>query len=185
MTIELLITKYGLLAVFLGAAIEGETAVILGGVFSHRHLMSYWTAVAAASAGSFIADQTLFFTGRHARHYPSVRKIVEKPALARVTQLLERHPNGFIFAFRFIYGLRTISPVALGMSETSALTFVLINAAAALTWGTLFTGVGYLFGQSIEGIFGHLALHLHLLIAIGAIVILLLVVMTYRKSRPA
>ena len=70
MTLELLIAKYGLLAVFLGAGIEGETMVILGGVFAHRHLMTYWEAAAAATAGSFIADQLFFFAGRHARRWP-------------------------------------------------------------------------------------------------------------------
>jgi membrane protein DedA with SNARE-associated domain len=185
MTIELLIARYGLLAIFLGAAFEGETMVILGGVFSHRHLMTYWGAAATACAGSFIADQTLFFTGRYARHYPRIRKIIEKPAFARVTHLLERHPTGFIFAFRFIYGLRTISPVAIGMSDVSAIKFVLINAAAALVWGSLFTGIGYLFGQGIEQTFGHLPLHRHVLIAAGIVIALLLVMMTFRKRRPA
>ncbi|MBB4566719.1 DedA family protein [Rhizobium leucaenae] len=185
MTIELLIARYGLLAIFLGAAIEGETMVILGGVFSHRHLMTYWNAAAAACAGSFIADQTLFFIGRYARHYPRVQKIIAKPAFARVTHLLERHPTGFIFSFRFIYGLRAISPVAIGMSGVSAIKFALINAAAALIWGLLFTGIGYLFGQGIEQAFGHLPLHHHVLIAAGIIIVLLLIMMTFRKSRPA
>ncbi|MEF0940937.1 DedA family protein [Rhizobium sp. BR 362] len=185
MTIELLIARYGLLAIFLGAAIEGETMVILGGVFSHRHLMTYWNAAAAACAGSFIADQTLFFIGRYARHYPRVQKIIAKPAFARVTHLLERHPTGFIFSFRFIYGLRAISPVAIGMTGVSAIKFALINAAAALIWGLLFTGIGYLFGQGIEQAFGHLPLHHHVLIAAGIIFVLLLIMMTFRKSRPA
>ncbi|MFS8115732.1 DedA family protein [Rhizobium jaguaris] len=185
MTIELLIARYGLLAIFLGAAFEGETMVILGGVFSHRHLMTFWSAAATACAGSFLADQTLFFTGRHARHYQRIQKIIEKPAFARVTHLLERYPTGFIFAFRFIYGVRTISPVAIGMSDVSAIKFVVINAAAALIWGSFFTGIGYLFGQSIEQTFGHLPLHHHVLIAAGIIAVLLLVMMTFRKRKPA
>ncbi|MDE1993139.1 MAG: DedA family protein [Rhizobiaceae bacterium] len=185
MTIELLIARYGLLAVFLGAAIEGETMVILGGVFSHRHLMSYWSAATAACAGSFLADQTLFFLGRYARNYPRVRKIIEKPAFARVTHLLERYPTGFIFAFRFIYGLRTISPTAIGMSNVSPIKFVVINAAAAMVWGFLFTAIGYLFGQSIEQMFGRLPLHRHVLIALAIIIVVLLAIVTFRKSRPA
>ena len=90
------------------------------------------------------------------------------------THLLERYPTGFIFAFRFIYGVRTISPVAIGMSGVSAMKFVSINAVAALVWGSLFTGIGYLFGQGIEQTFGHLPLHHHVLIAAGVIIVLLL-----------
>lgn len=185
MTIELLIAKYGLLAVFLGAGIEGETIVVLGGVFAHRHLMNYWEAAAAASAGSFIADQLFFFIGRYAKRWSPIRKITGKPAFLRATRILERRPVAFIFAFRFVYGLRTISPIAIGMSGVSTVTFMIINAAAALIWGPLFTAVGYLFGQGIEQIFGHLPLHRHVLIAATALVILIAFALIYRKLRAA
>jgi membrane protein DedA with SNARE-associated domain len=186
MTFELLIAKYGLLAVFLGAGIEGETIVILGGVFSHRHLMTFWEAAIAATAGSFIADQLFFFTGRHARRWPRIQRIAGRPAFQRATRLLERHPASFIFAFRFIYGLRTISPVAIGMSDVPTAKFMAVNAAAAVTWGTVFTAIGYLFGQGIEQIFGHLPLHRHVLIAIAtAVALVIACALTYRKVRAA
>ena len=186
MTLELLIAKYGLLAVFLGAGIEGETMVILGGVFAHRHLMTYWEAAAAAAAGSFIADQLFFFTGRHARRWSRIRKLADQPAFQRANRLLERYPAGFIFAFRFVYGLRTISPVAIGMSNVPTATFMAVNAVAAVIWGTLFTAIGYLFGQSIEQIFGHLPLHRHVLVAIAAVAALLIGgAFTYRRLRAA
>lgn len=185
MSFELLIAKYGLLAIFLGAGIEGETVVILGGVFAHRHLVSYWSAALAACAGSFVADQLLFFAGRHARHYRRIQKLIEQPAFARVTQLLERYPTGFIFAFRFLYGLRVISPVAIGMSRIPAAKFLIFNAAAASIWGPLFTGIGYLFGQGIEQAFGHLPLHRHMFIALGTIALLIVAVLAFRKSRLA
>lgn len=185
MTLELLIAKYGLLAVFLGAGLEGETMAILGGVFAHRHFMSYGEAALAAAAGSFTADQLFFFTGRHAKRWSRLQKIVESPAFQRANQLLERHPAGFIFAFRFIYGLRTISPVAIGMSRVPATTFMAVNALAAAIWGTLFVTIGYLFGQGIEQIFGRLPLHHHLLIAIAAAGLLIGGALTYRRLRSA
>lgn len=67
MSIELLIEHYGLLAIFLGAAFEGETAAFLGGVISHRGLLTYWSASLAATAGSFAerlaGKANLFGTG--------------------------------------------------------------------------------------------------------------------------
>ncbi|MEK1901219.1 MAG: DedA family protein, partial [Rhizobium sp.] len=41
MNIELLIENYGLPAIFLGTAFEGETAAFLGGVIAHRDLLTY------------------------------------------------------------------------------------------------------------------------------------------------
>ncbi len=48
--------------------------------------------------------------------------------------LLERHPTGFILAFRFLYGMRTISPVIIGLSGVPFRKFLLLNAIAAGIW---------------------------------------------------
>lgn len=69
MSIELLFVRYGVIAILLGAGLEGEATVVAGGILAHRHLIPLWEAVAAASAGSFIIDQAWFFLGRHCQHY--------------------------------------------------------------------------------------------------------------------
>jgi membrane protein DedA with SNARE-associated domain len=183
LSFEPLIDQYGLIAVFIGAAIEGETVVFLGGVLSHRHLLPYWAVALAASAGSFCADQIFFFAGRYARQYPAVQRVLLKPAFARVHELLERYPTGFIFAFRFLYGLRTISPIAIGTSKISTGKFVLINALAALVWGPFISGLGYVFGQSIEQAIGFLPLHEHVLIALAGVIVVLAAVVVVRKYK--
>lgn len=181
MSIELLIQKYGLLAIFLGAGIEGETVVFLGGVLSHRQLLPFWPTALAAALGSFAADQLLFLAGRHARPYPAVQRVLAKPAISAVSRLLEHHPTGFVFAFRFIYGLRTVSPVAIGATQISATRFVLLNAAAALAWGPLYTALGYFAGQGIEQLLGRLPLTRHLLIAGVALGVVIALVVVFRK----
>ncbi|WP_286194651.1 DedA family protein [Agrobacterium sp. Ap1] len=172
-SLEHLISQYGVLAVFLGAAFEGETAVFLGGVFAHRHFMSWWEAATAAAIGSFAADQAWFFAGRYANRLALVQRFLKTDAAQKVSQLLEAHPTGFILAFRFIYGMRTVSPIAIGLSSVSALRFVILNFITAVVWAVLITTIGYLFGNAVEMLFGRLRLHLHMLIAIAAIVVIL------------
>ncbi|RZL80101.1 MAG: DedA family protein [Sphingomonas sp.] len=149
MSIETLIAQYGLVAIFLGAGIEGETAVVTGGVLAHQHLLSLGGTAAAAVAGSFVADQLFFLAGRRYRDTARVRRIAAKPAFAKALDTLERHPTVFILGFRFLYGLRTISPIAIGTSHVPARTFVVLNAVSATIWGVLFTGIGYLFGDTL------------------------------------
>jgi membrane protein DedA with SNARE-associated domain len=183
LSIELLIEHYGLLAVFLGTALEGETAAFLGGVISHRGLLTYWSASLAASAGSFMGDQIWFFAGRYAAQWRMVARLMETPALARATQLLERYPTGFIFAFRFLIGLRTISPVVIGTTRISTRRFVFLNAAAALAWGQLFTALGYLFGHAVQQLFGKLTVPHHLLVALGAAALVVAAVLAFRRRK--
>ncbi|MEG3170077.1 DedA family protein [Sphingomonas sp. LB3N6] len=149
MSIESFIAQYGLAAIFLGAAFEGETSVVTGGLLAHQHMLPLAGSAAAAVAGSFFADQLFFFAGRRYRDTKLVRRIAEKPTFAKALDTLDRHPTLFILSFRFLYGLRTISPIAVGTSHVPARTFVVLNAISALVWGVLFTGIGYVFGDGL------------------------------------
>jgi membrane protein DedA with SNARE-associated domain len=126
-----------------------------------------------------------FFAGRYAAQWSVVRRLMEKPALARATQLLERYPTGFIFAFRFLVGLRTISPVVIGTTRISTRKFLVLNAAAALVWGQLFTALGYIFGHAIQQALGNLPIHRHLLIALGAAAVIAAAALAFRRMRPS
>ncbi|WP_237392276.1 DedA family protein [Aurantiacibacter rhizosphaerae] len=140
-------------------------------MFVHRGLFAFLPAVLAASLGSFLADQVFFALGRGFRDTAYVQKIRAKPAFKRALAVFDRHPTGFVFAFRFLYGLRTISPVAIGTTDLRASRFVLINAAAALVWGATFVTLGYFFGQAIEALFGRLHLNAVILCAVAVLVI--------------
>nr|WP_314467482.1 DedA family protein [uncultured Novosphingobium sp.] len=170
MSIAALIARFGLPAVALGAAVEGETVVMTGGLIAHQGLMPLSGVMAAAAIGSFVADQFFFLLGRRFRMHRLVRKVTERKAFARVLKLLERYPTGFILAFRFLYGLRTISPIAIGTSNIPARRFVALNALAAAVWGVVIAGIGYSFGQVVELAFGHLRRFGHVALAVFALV---------------
>ncbi|OLP61224.1 hypothetical protein BJF93_20750 [Xaviernesmea oryzae] len=187
--LEHLITSYGAFAVLIGAGVEGETAAFLGGVLAHRHLLPYWHAALAACLGSFIADQIFFLTGRYAQGWPIVQRALRSSALQRVTHLLETYPTGFILAFRFIYGIRTISPIVIGTTRIPTSRFLLLNAIAAIVWGIVITAIGFLFGEAVEALFGRLRLHAHLLVAVAALALIVpalwVAARAWRRHTPA
>ena len=177
MTIESIIQHYGLIALFAGAGIEGETVVVAGGLLAHKGLFSLPGAMAAAAAGSFVADQIFFSLGRYFRDKPWVRRAREKPIFERALGLLERYPIGFIFAFRFIYGFRTISPIAIGTTKVSTKLFVMINLVAAIVWGIVFTGIGYLFGHSFEKLIERFLPDKHAILIVGCVIVVVAVLL--------
>ena len=83
MTIEAIVAKYGLAALFAGAALEGEAAVVAGGVLAHQQYFPLWAAMIAAATGSFCADQAWFFAGRRMRDHRWVAAARARPAFAR------------------------------------------------------------------------------------------------------
>lgn len=150
------IVDYGLWAVFGGTFLEGESVVVFAGFLAHQRLLHLPFVMLCAFAGSFLADQLLFFLGRRYREHRYVRRIREKPAFEKALSAIDRYPHGFILALRFLYGLRTVGPVALGVSRVSPLRFLVLNAIAAAIWAVCFSLLGYAFGQTIESLLGRL-----------------------------
>jgi membrane protein DedA with SNARE-associated domain len=176
MPLDILVARYGLVAVFFGAGIEGETSVIGAGLLAHDGLLDPYAVAVAASAGSLVADQLFFLIGRLFRHHPRVEAVLQRPSVERVMHMLERHPTAFIFGFRFLYGLRTISPIAIGTTAVPGARFLMINLAAAILWGTLFTALGFGFGSGLERLLGklHWSWKIVAFVALGGMLALLL-----------
>jgi membrane protein DedA with SNARE-associated domain len=143
------IHRLGPFGVALGAALEGETAVMIGGTAAGHGLFSPLASGLAACAGSLLADQLVFWVSRHERQRPWVRQRLANPAVSRALHFLERHPRLFCFGFRFVYGFRIAGPAAVGISSVPASTFIVLNALSAAVWAALFTWLGYRFGAEL------------------------------------
>lgn len=185
-TIEAIVARYGLAALFAGAGLEGEAAVIAGGLLAHQHLLALPMAMLAAATGSFAADQAWFHFGRRFRDHRWVVAARRRPAFARAQRALERHPIRFIFVFRFLYGLRTISPIAVGSTRISPRLYAAVNAVSATVWAMLFTGIGYVFGDGFERLVGRLRHDARLWWLVGALLVggaVIAIVQHFRKDR--
>ena len=68
--------------------------------------------------------------------------------------LLEKRRVLVILGFRFVYGIRSVTPFVLGMSRVPIAEFMLLNAISAVVWACLFGALGYLFGTSLELVLG-------------------------------
>lgn len=153
-SIEQIIAHYGPLAIFIGTFLEGETIVVVAGFLSHQDIIHPALVAGSAFLGSFLGDQLWFFLGRRHATHPLVTRLTKMARFGRVISAIEDHPKKFILTFRFIYGIRTISPVAIGLTQIPAREFLFLNAVAAAIWALAFTAMGYLFGHAIESILG-------------------------------
>jgi membrane protein DedA with SNARE-associated domain len=173
MSLDALIAHYGLAAIFIGAGTEGEAAAVAGGIVAHRNLIPLWQVAAATFGGSLVTGRLLFLAARRFRNAPWITRQIARPACVAIMRAVETRPIGFILIYRFVFGARTLTPIVLGVSRLPALRFSLLNAVAAALWAAVFTGLGYVFGKTVEHLFGHLPSRPHL-IMIGAVVIVIL-----------
>ena len=154
--IESLISQYGYLAILVGTFLEGETILVLGGLAAHRGLLWLPGVMACAFVGSLASDQLFFFIGRrHGAEFVARRPRLQA-GLARARPLVERYDTLLILAFRFLYGLRNVTPLALGMSDVSAIRFALLNIVGAAAWAIAIGALGWYVGSAANQLLGHL-----------------------------
>lgn len=175
MALESLIARFGLAAIFVGAGIEGEAVAITGGILAHDGLLPVWSVVIAAAVGACFADQLWFWIARHYSDARWIQRIEHRPAFQRALRILENHLILFTLGFRFIYGMRTVTPIAISASHIRSRTFVLLNAVSAAVWGVVMVWLGYAFGKAIDPWMHGIKSATMLIIAGGAVIALIAV----------
>jgi membrane protein DedA with SNARE-associated domain len=106
---------------------------------------------AAVFAGTFIEGETVLIMAGFAAHrgYLVLPSILEARA-RRMRALLDRYHLPVILGVRFLYGLRTVGPMVIGMSHVPWPRFFLLNLLGAISWAIAVTSAGYLFGEALS-----------------------------------
>jgi membrane protein DedA with SNARE-associated domain len=151
-----LIADHGYLVTFLGALLEGETVLTLAGLAAHQGYLHFPLLIPLAALGSFTGDQIYFLIGRRYGKRLIARFPRFKPAIRRVDALVVRYAGISVIAVRFLYGLRTVGPIAIGASRMPWHTFALFNAAGAIVWSVAWLIGGYLIGEMVHMLIGDL-----------------------------
>lgn len=154
---EAFLARYGLLAVFVGMWVEGETVLVLSGFLAHQRLLSFWALLPVAFLGAFSVDNAFYAAGRFLSGKPAVRRFLERPALRRV----ERHGEGWgaFFLVRFLYGTRSPFMVYLGSRPLPYPRFVAREIPAILLWSVLWISFGHGIGRVLVFLLGELRTH--------------------------
>lgn len=143
------VKSWGYVAVFLGALVEGESVMLGASALAYAgHLNIYYVGTIAFFATLF-AEQTCYFIGR--RHgmslfdkYPRL-----KPGAEKAFALLKKIDVIFILTCRFIYGIRTVSPLVIGAAGIPPKKFIPLNILAAAIWSVSSCWLGYELGEFI------------------------------------
>jgi len=148
--IDSLIREYGYVAIMVVTLFEGETIVLLAGAAAHFGYLELPWIIATALAGSVAGDQLWYVLGRRwGPRIISLRRSWQEKA-ERVYRHLHRHQDWLILSFRFYYGLRSITPFAIGSAHVSRLRFFILNLTGAVLWSITFTFAGYFLGGATD-----------------------------------
>jgi membrane protein DedA with SNARE-associated domain len=178
------IKDWGYLAVFLGSLVEGESVILTASSMAYLGYLSLYKIMIVAFIGTVLADQMLYFVGRHYGpgifdRFPRLKK-----SAARAFDLLNRYDIGFIIGCRFIYGIRITSAIVIGTAQIPLKRFIPLNILSGFIWTIVSCVGGYLLGDIMKDIFENFNLiQKYLFIGLGILGILIVCFFTYRKYK--
>ena len=138
------VKEWGYLAVMVGSLFEGEVILITASALAAMGYLDLKTVFLISLVTTIFADQFLFFLGyRMGTDWILKRFPRLEGARERVYKLLHKMDVFFIISFRFIYGIRTISPLIIGSAKIKPKRFVIYNIISGLCWASVGCFVGY------------------------------------------
>ncbi|WP_119420273.1 DedA family protein [Desertibaculum subflavum] len=171
-----LIERFGYLVIFVGTFFEGETVLVFGGFAAHQGHLTLAGVIVTAFLGSYAGDQVWFHLARRYGRLWLARRPKLLGRVERVRVRLGGHADWFVLTFRFLYGIRSVGPMALAMSGYPARRFLALNGIAAAVWAIVVGTAGYLFGEAFELMLGQVKdMQIKILGAIAAAVVAALI----------
>jgi len=129
--------------------LEGEAGLIMAGLLSHTGDMNLYIAIFVAGLGGFAGDQVYFYIGRFNKAYVHKKFKGQRRKFAFAHLLLKKHGWPIIFVQRYMYGMRTVIPISIGLTRYDAKMFAFINLISAWFWAALTIVPVWYFGNEI------------------------------------
>ena len=135
------IRDWGYIALFLYSFGGGFIGLAIASVLSYSGDLNIYVCIIIAAISNFIGGQFLFFLARKNKNYAKdmMKKYGRKIALAHL--LMKKYGSFVIFVQKYIYGIKTLIPLAMGITKYSATKFAFFNVLATILWACV---VGYL-----------------------------------------
>lgn len=148
-----LLVEYGYIILFCWSILEGEIGLILAGILCYTNDMNIYIAVFVAGLGGFVGDQIYFYIGRYNKGYIQKNLKTQRRKFALAHLLLKKYGWPIIFVQRYMYGMRTVIPMAIGITRYDAKMFAFINLISAWCWAGITIIPTYIFGEEILQLF--------------------------------
>jgi len=135
------LATYGYIGLFLYSLGGGFVAIIAAGVMSFMGKMDLTLSITIAFIANALGDFLLFYMARYQKSMmmEGLRKHRRKLALAHI--MMKRNGSWIILIQKFVYGIKTLIPIAIGLTKYEFKKFAVLNVLSAGVWALAF-GLG-------------------------------------------
>lgn len=143
------VADFGYYILFCWGILEGELGLIFAGIASHTGHMNVGMAIFVGGLGGFTGDQIYFYIGRLNKDFIQKKLKKHRRKLALAHLLMKKYGWPIIFFQRYMYGMRTIIPISIGLTRYSAIKFAFINLISAWIWAAITILLAWFLGEKI------------------------------------
>lgn len=135
------LATYGYIGLFLYSLGGGFIALIGAGVLSFMGKMDLSLSILIAFTANALGDFLLFYMARYQKSMMmnGLRKHRRKLALAHI--MMKKNGSWIILIQKFVYGIKTLIPIAIGLTKYDFKKFAILNILSAAAWALIF-GIG-------------------------------------------
>ena len=141
------LSTYGYFILFFYSLGGGMVAIIAAGVLSSVGKMDITLSIFIAILGNIIGDSIIFYLSRYNKKefLPYLKKQRRNVALSQI--LFKKYGSFIIVVKKYIYGIKTIIPIAIAFTKYPFYKFTIFNIIGSIVWGISLGLLSYFMGD--------------------------------------
>jgi len=141
------LATYGYIGLFLYSLGGGFVALVGAGVLSFMGKMDLTLSITIAFFANAIGDMMLLYMARYQKSMmmEGLKQHRRKLALAHI--MMKKNGSWIILFQKFVYGIKTLIPIAIGLTKYDIKKFAVLNVLSAAVWALVFGFGSYYSGE--------------------------------------
>ena len=124
---EDLIRDWGYIILFLYSFGGGFLALVVAGILSYSGELDIVITLLVAGAANFLGNQFLFTIARKNKHQAKEMMQKHRRKIAMTHLMMRKYGSWVIFLQKYIYGIKTLVPLAMGLTKYDYRKFIFFN----------------------------------------------------------
>jgi membrane protein DedA with SNARE-associated domain len=152
--IFLKLETYGYIILFLYSLGGGFIAIVGAGVLSFMGKMDLTLSISIAFLANALGDMMLIYMARYQKSMmmEGLKKHRRKLALSHL--LMKKYGSWIILFQKFVYGIKTLIPIAIGLTKYDIKKFAVLNFLSSAVWALVFGFGSYYSGEALVNFAG-------------------------------
>jgi len=146
---EELIRDWGYIILFLYSFGGGFVALVVAGILSYSGELNIFITILVAGTANFIGDQFLFLIARNNKDQAKSMMQKHRRKIAMSHLLMRKYGSWVIFLQKYIYGIKTLIPLAMGLTKYDYKKFIFFNFFATVVWALVVGISAYMLGELV------------------------------------